>query len=117
MLSPLIFPMNREVAEISPEMPSRITKDRQESSGKATLMREAFMERPSIAMPEISTFPPHAAERSDCRRLVNSSVLNDVSRYMYVPARAPTASRTAMQRAIRKRLFFSTACLASLRSS
>ena len=109
--------MNRDVAEISPETPSIITKDRQESCGKVTLMRAAFMERPSIAMPEASTFPPQAAERSDCSRPANSSVLKEVRRYMYVPARAPTTSRTRMQRPMRKRLFFSTACLASPWSS
>ena len=60
--------MNKGTAEISPEMPSIATKDRQESSGKDTLMREAFMVRPSTAIPEIFTSPPQAAERSACRR-------------------------------------------------
>ncbi len=50
--------MNKGTAEISPEMPSIATKDRQESSGKDTLMREAFMVRPSTAIPEILHLAP-----------------------------------------------------------
>lgn len=87
-------------------MPSIATKDRQESSGKDTLMREAFMVRPSTAIPEIFTSPPQAAERSACRRPANSSVLKEVRRYIYVPASAPAASRTRMQRPIKKTLVF-----------
>ena len=110
-LSPFTLPRKREVAETSPETPFSVMKERQESSGKVILMREAFRERPSIAIPETSTSPPHAADSSSCMRLENSTVLNEVSRYMYVPTNPPTTSRIRMQRPIRKRLFFKAAFL------
>ena len=42
-LSPFTLPRKREVAETSPETPFSVMKERQESSGKVILMREALL--------------------------------------------------------------------------
>ena len=61
-LSPFTLPRNREVAEISPEIPFSVMKERQESSGKVILMREAFQGTAVHGHSGNFHISPHAAD-------------------------------------------------------
>ena len=105
-LSPFTLPRKREVAETSPETPFSVMKERQESSGKVILMREAF--RGTAVHSHSGNFhiPPTQRTVPPACGWKIPTVLNEVSRYMYVPTNPPTTSRIRMQRPIRETLVF-----------